>query len=315
MKPVETVVREIREYEKYNKSAFAGYFRKSYFFVDDNLYVNREYTKKLFAAMAGRGVRWDGQGTLNTANDDEVLKLMAASGCRSFSIGFESVSQKSLEEANKPKYNVVSSYSGAVAKIQKHGMVAGGYFVMGFDSDEVTIFQDTRDFIYSARLFLVFVNLLTPYPGTALHERYEAARKIFSMSWECYNSWTCLITPKRMSSLDLQNGFYWLCNQAISIENMKRNVSAFWDISSWADKKTLTLKERIVLLLICLKLQTRKEKSYSKFLVWAATRRNAKDVEFIMWCTLRFELNENRPIREPYNPADKRRELAAGRAG
>jgi radical SAM superfamily enzyme YgiQ (UPF0313 family) len=315
MKPVETVVKEIQEYEKYNKPYGAGLFRKSYYFVDDNLYVSREYVKKLFAAMAGLGIRWDGQGTMNTADDEEVVKLMAASGCRSFSVGFESVSQKSLEEANKPKFNVASSYSDAVDKIQKHGVVAGGYFVLGFDNDDVTIFEDTCDFILHSNLFQSFANVLTPYPGTKLHARmHDEERRIFSDSWEFYNGWTCIYTPRLMSAVELQNGYYWLCRASMSVKYMKKRISRFWNLSAWSDRPKLTPKERFALLVISLRLLSRKEKAYSKFLTWAAFHRNAKDIEFIMWSVMRLEIVEQIQKGVYDNPAERRRELAAGAA-
>src|SRR5271169_4619576 len=68
---------------------------------DDNIGADRNYAKELFQAIAPLRRWWTSQTTHDVAFDDEFLTLAARSGCKAFFIGHESVSQKSLNYANK----------------------------------------------------------------------------------------------------------------------------------------------------------------------------------------------------------------------
>ena len=308
MKPVEQVIAEIQEYEKFNTGGPAGVLKKGYYFVDDNLYVHKEYTKKLFTAMKDLKITWDGQGTINMATDDDALKLMAESGCRSFSIGFESVSPESLKEANKPRVNKVEEYITAINNIQKYGIIAGGYFVTGFDSDKITVFQDTTDFIKKANLVQSIFSILTPYPGTRLYDRINGEGRIFNRSWEFYNSWTCVFTPKQMSATDLQLGSFWASTEISKLDQMRENFQNFWKQGPWETNPPLSKKERLILIYLGFKLRKSKLKEYQKFLFWVARQKNAADFKSIIWSMMRHEIVSQTPAFAYYNPAEKKKE-------
>jgi radical SAM superfamily enzyme YgiQ (UPF0313 family) len=61
-RPVESVIKEIREM----KTKFVG-------FSDDNIFGNRIYARKLFAALRYEGAVWLSQASLNIADDPELL--------------------------------------------------------------------------------------------------------------------------------------------------------------------------------------------------------------------------------------------------
>jgi radical SAM superfamily enzyme YgiQ (UPF0313 family) len=308
MKPVEELMQDIDEAEKYNDNSLAGVERKGYFFVDDNLYVNRKYTKKLFAAMAEKNIVWDGQGTIDTASDEEVVELMAKSGCRSFSFGLESISELSLKEVNKPKCNIDADYAVANQTLLNKGIVPGAFFIVGFDNDDVTSFEKTMQFVEENDLIQTILSMLTPYPGTELHERMSREGRIFSGNFENYNSWRCVFTPKQMTADELQAGFCWLSLEMGSIDHSKRAVEKFWENPVCREKPTLRLVERIILLGIALvKLRGKQFERYRRFLTWAAFNPRARDFRFIMWFTLRNELAEYARFAEHYNPAEQRR--------
>ena len=69
--------------------------------LDDNPIGNVKYAKELFKAMIPLKMEWASQMTINIARNEELLDLAAKSGCRSLSIGLESVSQDNLEDIDK----------------------------------------------------------------------------------------------------------------------------------------------------------------------------------------------------------------------
>jgi radical SAM superfamily enzyme YgiQ (UPF0313 family) len=281
MKPIEQVIEEIQLFETYNNSNNNSIgFKKTYQFVDDNLYVNREYTKKLFTAMKGLGISWSGQGTLNTAFDDEILELMADSGCKGYHIGFESISPESLKEANKPAFNKVAEYAEAAENIIRHGIVPAGYFIFGFNSDDVTAFERTVNFTKKYHIMQPFFNVLTPYPGTRLYDKMEAEGVIFDRDWRHYNSITCVYTPRNITPEEMKAGIRWSLANFGSMDNIREQLDYFWSHGPWKSNPALTVKERLGLMALGLKLH--KHKTYRDFLFWVAWHKKAAGIGIVV---------------------------------
>ena len=297
MKPIEQVISEIKEYEKLNK----GVFKKGYFFVDDNLYVNKEYTKKLFKAMKDMHITWSGQGTMNITEDEEALQLLEESGCRNFSIGFESISEESLKEANKPKCNKTNQYKEALERLANHGIVPAGTFIFGFDSDDVTSFKKTVDFAMSNHIYTPFFSILTPLPGTRLYEKMDQQNRIFDKDWKKYNALKCVFKPAKMTAEELQEGAYWASIQISKMDVFKEHLDYFWSHGPWKYNPRLKLFER--LLLIGMAFKFRKKPEYKKFLLWAAKQKNAADFNNIVTALLLNDMASQLP--DCHDPALK----------
>jgi len=295
MKPVKQVVEEIKEFEKHNK----GIFKKGYFFVDDNLYVNREYTKELFTALKDLNITWQGQGTIDATEDDEILKLMAESGCRNFSIGFESISQSSLEEANKPKFNIADKYSKALNKIASYGIIPAGTFIFGFDSDDISVFSKTVGFAVKQHIYSPFFNILTPLPGTRFFKRMEGENRIKSKDWNKYNALNCVFSPKKMTSEQLQEGSYWASIEIADMNIFREHLDYFWEKGPWDTNPRLKLYERILLFAFGIKFW--RNKDYRKFLFWSSRQKNAADFNTIVQALLLNDMAKQLP--ESHDPA------------
>ena len=297
MKPVEQVVEEIQAFEKYN----TGPIKKRYQFVDDNLYINPKYTKKLFIALRQLGITWQGQGTLNTLKDDVTLRLMAESGCRSFSIGFESISEESLKEVNKTGTNHVEDYDEGIKKLIQHGIAPSGFFIFGFDSDDVTVFEKTVNYIKNSHIICPFFNILTPYPGTRVYDRVK--ERITDHKWSHYTSIHSVYTPAKMTSEQLESGMHWASYEVASLDTLKKQFEYFWSQGPWEKNPRLTLSERMILLLVALKLGRHKAyKGYKKFLFWVATRKKAVDL-YTIFAGIVFNQKTREFFKDAKNPA------------
>jgi len=296
LKPVERVLAEIAAYERHNKGAI----KKRYQFVDDNLYVNRAYTIELLSALKQAGIMWHGQGTLNSVMDEEVLPLLAESGCRIFSIGFESISGASLREANKDKANHVEDYGKAVANLMKHGIAPGGFFIFGFDNDDRQIFENTVRFIFEKHIIVPSFCILTPFPGTRLAARID--ERVFDRQWSNYGVVDCVFKPKNMTPRELEEGSRWVCREITKGENIKRQFEYFWSLGPWKTNPTLSLYERASL--ICISLLARKRsKELRSLAFWAATRKKAVD-SYVIMTALIFNDMISRYMREDINEQD-----------
>ena len=268
MKPVEQVVEEIKAYERFNK----GILKKRYHFNDDNLYVNREYTIKLFKALRDLNIQWMGMGSFSTALDREVVKLMAESGCRNYGMGLESVSAESLHEVNKVG-NKIDDYKKATQMLISHGIIPTAYFIVGFDSDDESTFGRTVDFLIENHIINPLLQIMTPFPGTKVYERLKD--RIFDKKWSHYGSQKCVFAPKKLTALQLESGFYWAAHQLAELSILKEHLKYFWSHGPWEKNPRLTLSERLLLMYLAMGLKGNKE--YRKFLFWAARQRDAVD--------------------------------------
>ncbi len=182
--------------------------------VDDNLIGTRQdhilHAKELFRAMirAKLGKKWVTQTTINLADDEELLDLAARAGCIGVFIGFESPSVAGLTEVHK-RFNLQEDrdFPASVRRIQRHGILVEGSFIMGLDVDEQGIGQQIAATASRYGLDVLNVVLLTPLPGTRLWEKMEAEGRIvadaFPEDWKYYTLRFPVARYKHLSWADL----------------------------------------------------------------------------------------------------------------
>jgi len=144
--------------------------KKKLIFVDDNFIINKKYTFELLERMKPLGLSWLCQASIDVALDESLLQAMAAAGCNYIVLGFESVNPESIEETNK-QHNTSIDYKEVIRRIHKHGMIAYGSFIVGFDHDTLEEFDNIYNFAIEAELPYTMVSLLGVTPGTGLFTR------------------------------------------------------------------------------------------------------------------------------------------------
>lgn len=228
-KPVEKVVEEIR---RLPKAGFLTDRMKPLYVVDDNFISQRAYTKKLLQALVplhekGELREWSAETTLNVTKDEELLDLFAASGCSTLIIGFESVSEKTLLEMDK-KVNFSLPYQEALARVHRRGMSTVGNFIVGFDTDTLSVFRDTLEFIDQNLILYPFFSILTPMPGTKLHEDMKLAGRLDHFDWSRYDTRHVVFEPKLMTREQLMDGYIWLFEEAYASDRALDRLERFW---------------------------------------------------------------------------------------
>jgi len=181
--------------------------RSAVAFLDNDITVNRSFAEELFQTLIPRRRDWLGMTTISMADDEEMLDLVAASGCRTLFIGFESIIPESLAEAHK-RCNTVEQYVRNVRRIHDRGIMVNGSFVFGFDHDDGGVFERTVEFGREARLDTATFTVLTPFPGTTLHKRLEAEGRIIDREWGHYDTTRAVFRPARMSPEELEAGYF-----------------------------------------------------------------------------------------------------------
>ncbi|HKU52568.1 MAG TPA: radical SAM protein, partial [Nitrospira sp.] len=193
-------------------------------FVDDLHNSNRAYCRELWAALKPLNIKWGCQSTLFLGDDEEMVKLAAESGCVSVFVGMESLDEGALTETNKP-FNRVEKFSQEIKMFHDHGIMVNPGIVFGFDHDDESVFERAVEFLTKNQVELAYFNVLTPLPGTALFDRYNAAGRIFDRNWANYDGKHVVYRPSRMTPEQLQEGFYWANHQFYSLSSIWRRLS------------------------------------------------------------------------------------------
>lgn len=213
-RPIKEVIEEIKAIPQ-----------KTIMFYDSSLTINKEYTKQLFREMKGLGKRFFCNGNSDAlANDIELVKLSKDAGCVSWLIGFESISQKTIDEIGK-KTNNVADYFKAVENIHNYKMSVIGCFMFGFDTDKHTIFDETLDAIKKMKIDICDFCVLTPFPGTPIFNRLEKEKRILTKDWESYNLKTVVFQPKQMTPDEIHKGLQKMYSEFYSIPYTIRRIT------------------------------------------------------------------------------------------
>lgn len=182
-------------------------WRQNVFFVDDNLIGNKRHLKnELLPALIDwrqgkAGFQFSTEASINLADDEKLMQMMAAAGFSSVFIGIETPEECSLAEVGK-KQNLKRDLIADIKRIQRAGMQVQGGFIVGFDADTPSTFQRVSDFIQKSGIVTAMVGLLQAPPGTQLYQRMQrAGRLLESMSGDNVDGTTNIIPVMNLEAL------------------------------------------------------------------------------------------------------------------
>lgn len=199
-------------------------------FIDLSPVEDVDYAKALYRAMIPLRMRWVGLATTRLAEDRELLSLAARSGCKGVLIGFESVSQDTLDSARK-HFHVANRYGEHVRRLHDHGIGIQACFVFGFDDEDESVFERTVEFVDRTKIDLPRYAVATPFPGTPLYRRLEAQGRLLHRNWALYDVEHVVFEPRGMTPERLQEGLQWSWEQSYSWRSFfHRLTGAPWSI-------------------------------------------------------------------------------------
>nr|WP_281412557.1 radical SAM protein [Geomobilimonas luticola] len=206
----EDVLAELRSYEG-----------KLTVFLDDNILGDPLRARPILEGMAGMNIRWGGQGNLRFAEDPEMVKLVARSGCIGIFVGIESVTGA---HANHPKTGSRYTPVELVKRVRDAGIVLEASMVFGFDDHDEGVFEQTVRFLEECAPSLPTFHILTPYPGTALFSQFDREGRLLHKEWNRYDHGTVVFRPKRMTPERLYRGWQEARWEAYRLPAIARRV-------------------------------------------------------------------------------------------
>ncbi|RKZ19040.1 B12-binding domain-containing radical SAM protein [bacterium] len=159
-------------------------WRGGVFVVDDNFIGNKYLIKKeILPAITGwmkernYPFTFTTQASINLADDEELVKQMVEAGFTSVFVGIETPNEESLTECGKFQ-NKNRNLLECVRRLQRHGLIVQGGFILGFDHDPPSIFETLISFIQKSGIIAAMVGLLNAPRGTRLYNRLKKEKRL-----------------------------------------------------------------------------------------------------------------------------------------
>ena len=241
---IDEVLKEIAEQE-----------RKFVFFVDDNIASDKKALKELCRELIPIKLKWFSQASLDVTKDDELMKLMADSGCVGNVTGFESINRASLRESKKsPNLSGFSNYENEVRILREYGMQTWAAFTLGYDNDTYGSILTTMEFALQNRFTFAAFNILMPYPNTPLYRKLEQeGRLLYDGKWWLHPEYRfnqAAFIPERMTADELTDA----CHEArkkfnnipsllYRFSDIKTNLRTLWSVAAYWKYTTLFRRE------------------------------------------------------------------------
>jgi len=207
----------------------------SVFIVDDNFIGNK---KKLKVEILPAIIEWMREGkypfslyteaSINLADDEELMKLMCEAGFGRVFVGIETPNEESLAECNKFA-NRNRDLVASVKKIQNYGLEVQGGFIVGFDSDPLSIFRSQINFIQRSGIVTAMVGLLNAPRGTRLYHRLKEENR--------------LLKDMSGDNMDFSINFIPKMNHETLIDGYKHILSTIYAPKQFYERIRIFLKE------------------------------------------------------------------------
>jgi len=245
--------------------------------VDDNFIGNKKEIKNnLIPAMKEWMEKYNYPFTFNTqtsvnmADDEELMAMMAEAGFNSTFIGIETPVEESLKSCNKAQ-NRNRNLLHSVKKIQNAGFQVSGGFIVGFDSDLPSVFQRQIDFIQNSGIVSAMVGLLNAPKNTRLYKQMEAENRLTNEATGSNTDSSMNFIPK-MNRKELLDGYQKILKNIYSTKPYYKRIRQFflnYKRQKIKRKKIdLSYLNGILKSILIIGIINRGRSEYWKFLIW-----------------------------------------------
>ena len=228
--------------------------------VDDNFIGNKV---KLKNEILPRLIEWSKQKkypfsfitevSINLADDETLMGMMIEAGFNSIFVGIETPSTESLQECGKYQ-NLKGNLVSSVKRLQERGFMVSAGFIVGFDSDTSSVFQDQINFIQKSGIVSAMVGLLNAPSGTKLYKKMQSENRLLDV-WSGNNMDGYMNFIPKMNYQQLMAGYSKIIKTIFSQKEYYLRVKQFlnnYKMPSW-NKNKIKLKEiRAFLMLVWL---------------------------------------------------------------
>ena len=218
--------------------------------VDDNFIGNKSKLKK---EILPELIDWSEKRkypynfitevSINLADDDELVDQLGNAGFNSIFVGIETPNISSLAECGKNQ-NLKRNMVESVQKLQNKGFIVSGGFIVGFDNDTHTIFDEQIEFIRDSGIVSAMVGLLNAPVGTKLFNRMKLEDRLLE-NWSGNNMDGSINFIPKMNYSQLMGGYTKILKTVYADKEYYKRVKKFlknYKMPNWSSN-SLSLTE------------------------------------------------------------------------
>ena len=207
-RPVDEVLRDIQAVKD------LGF--KRFYLLDDNIVSNPPFFRALCSELEPLKMTWATQCSINLARNPRLLEAAVRAGCNLLSLGIESITQEGLDLLDK-RWLKVEDHEELLSRIYKAGIMPSTEMMLGTDSDTEESIRATLDFVERNKLPIPRFYILTPIPGSELHEELRQKGRLTTEDLSKYDGSTCVHRPERISPEKVTELYWWLNQRVFSL--------------------------------------------------------------------------------------------------
>jgi radical SAM superfamily enzyme YgiQ (UPF0313 family) len=250
--------------------------------VDDNFIGNKNEIKKKFLPAIKTWMEehkypftYNGQVSINLADDEELVRSMVECGFRSAFIGIETPDEVSLNDCNKVQ-NKNRDLLKNVNKLQKAGIDVSAGFIVGFDSDTPAVFQKQVEFIQQSGIVTAMVGLLNAPKHTKLYEKLKAEKRLTVEATGSNTDFSMNFVPA-MDRDELLNGYKTLIRNIYTekpyYKRIRRFLANYSPVFLSRKKIEFAYLNGLLKSMIIIGIISRGRSEYWKLLIWTLFKR------------------------------------------
>ena len=270
-------------------SLYAAGWRGPLFIVDDNFIGNRTKLKREVLPAISCWMKqhrhpfvFSTEASIDLSDDEILMKMMVRAGFDGVFVGIETPNEDSLAECSKLQ-NRNRDLVACVRKIQSFGLEVRGGFIVGFDSDTPSVFEQQIELIQKSRIVTAMVGLLNAPRGSQLYRRITQEGRLLTEATGDNTDFSTNIVP-RMGLEELSRGYSEIINGIYSPKPYFARVRAYLREYHPPEKNRKHFHPRYVRLhsgyawafpksLVVLGVKDRARWQYWKLLLWSLFRR------------------------------------------
>lgn len=209
-------------------------WRRNIFIVDDNFIGNYSKVKEILKGIIewmdirNRPFTLSTEAPITLADNEELLGLMKKANFDAVFVGIETPDEKGLLSCGKTQ-NTNKNLLEKVKILQRNGLEVQGGFIIGFDTDTASIFDNMINFIQDSGIVTAMVGLLHALPETKLYKKLQSEKR--------------LINTVSGNNTDFSLNFIPKMNKDMLIEGYKRVQDSIFSTKAYYKRVKTYLKE------------------------------------------------------------------------
>lgn len=182
-------------------------------FMDDTFTANKKRLRRFawYVRKSGWGHTWACKSRVDTLNE-EAIRLLSESGCRSIHIGVESADQTVLDSIDKG-IDIRRCFD-VISLLNRYNIKPECSFMIGLPEDTRQTIDKTlilASEINAAGVGQALVAIATPFPGTKMSDQIQQdTERVVTYDWRNYTTMKPIFYTRNFTVHDLRKAFHAL---------------------------------------------------------------------------------------------------------